>query len=203
MNYVEYEHRACKACGKRIPRWTDGKLTPAARVFCNKSCGSFYRRLHPVKGGAQTLKKRPIPSAFLEPVRAVVGRSEFGPCESCGRPCQIEPGKPTYCNERCRDYVPLPARKVDGEFFIVAGPVDYCSACAMAIMPRKPHGYITPYRKDGRLYCSPLCRDRGHDHPDGEVFVERPWRTVISSDGVVCEVLDARRAGRARRKEAA
>jgi hypothetical protein len=185
MNYVEYEHRACKACGKRIPRWTDGKLTPAARVFCNKSCGSFYRRLHPVKGGAQTPKKRPIPSAFLEPVRAVVGRSEFGPCE------------------RCRDYVPLPARKVDGEFFIVAGPVDYCSACAMAIMPRKPHGYITPYRKDGRLYCSPLCRDRGHDHPDGEVFVERPWRTVISSDGVVCGVLDARRAGRARRKEAA
>jgi hypothetical protein len=141
---IRFQQKVQKACGKRIPRWTDGKLTPAAKVFCSLGCGNFYRRLHPVKGVAQTPKKRPISSIFLEPVRAVVGRPKFGPCQSCGRACQIEAGKPTFCNERCRDYVPYPPRKPDGQWFIVAGPVDTCCACGLAIMPRNPHGFLTP-----------------------------------------------------------
>ena len=39
-----YQHRPCLACGKRIPRWTDGKATPASRLFCGNACGNHYRR---------------------------------------------------------------------------------------------------------------------------------------------------------------
>jgi hypothetical protein len=98
-------------------------------------------------------------------------------------------GQPTYCNDRCRDYVPLPLRLPDGDYFIVAGPVEHCAACRMVIMPSKPHGYIMPCRgKDGRLYCGPVCRKRGPSHPDNEVFSAHEWRTVVSSDGVTCEI---------------
>jgi hypothetical protein len=81
-------------------------------------------------------------------------------------------------------------KTVVGNWHTVAGPVEYCAACRMAIMPRKPDGYITPYRgKDGLLYCDPVCRKRGPDHRDNEVFTEHEWRTIVSTDGVVCEVL--------------
>jgi hypothetical protein len=71
----------------------------------------------------------------------------------------IVASQPTYCNDRCRNYVPLSPRKPDGDWHIVAGAVEYCAACRMAIMPSKPHGYIMPHRgEDGLLYCGPVCR---------------------------------------------
>jgi hypothetical protein len=58
-----------------------------------------------------------------------------------------------FCSDRCRDYVAAPPRKADGEWFIVAGPVDFCVECGLAIIPRKPHGYITPFRHDDGPHC--------------------------------------------------
>jgi hypothetical protein len=81
------------------------------------------------------------------------GQAEYGPCQTCGRMNRISTPGPLFCNGRCRDYVPLRPRKPDGDWFIVAGPVDYCAACATAVTPRKPHGDLTPHRKYGRLYC--------------------------------------------------
>jgi hypothetical protein len=66
-----YQHRACLACGKRIPRWTDGKATPASRLFCCNACGNPYRRRvkgRVTKGVAQNVKKRPINRAPFESV---------------------------------------------------------------------------------------------------------------------------------------
>jgi hypothetical protein len=65
-----------------------------------------------------------------------------------------------FCSDRCRDYVPPPPRAVDAEWFIVAGPVDFCVECGLAIMPRKPHGYITPFRHEDGLHCLE-CHDAG------------------------------------------
>jgi hypothetical protein len=161
----EYEHRSCLACQKRIPRWTDGKLTPSTKVFCSPGCGRFYRRMSVLSGRARERKIEPIKPAFREavlpPRRSIEGQPEFGPCQACGRPCQIKPDKPTYCNARCEAYVPLPPRKRDGDWFIVVGPVDYCHDCSLAIMPHKPHGFVTPYRgAGGDLFCSHECRKR-------------------------------------------
>lgn len=124
---LDYQHRVCKCgCGKRIPRWTDGKLTPKSRVFFAAGCSAYYRKLHPVKrpGGsvpAPTTENailRPISRAFPEPVSstsgAVSARQQFAPCPVCGR-VQLE-GR--YCNDRCRDYVPLgPTHEI--------GPTDF------------------------------------------------------------------------------
>ena len=142
---VEYQHRACLGCGKRIPRWIDGKQTPSSQQFCSPGCGRFYRRLHPVKRGRRNAKKDPILRAFVEPVLAVEGRPEYHPCRACGRAIRTEL---VFCNDRCRDYVPLPPRKPDGEWFVCAGPVEYCSGCGSAIVPHQ-----LPYRVAGELIC--------------------------------------------------
>jgi hypothetical protein len=159
--FVEYVHRSCLACQKRIPRWTDGKPTPKSKLFCDSTCSAYYRRMHPsktpfrgnVKGATENPKKRPDLSALLEPVSVVEGRAEWRECDACGRQSEYRPGQPTFCSERCRAYMPPSSRKMDGEWFIVAGPIDYCSACHMAITARKPHGYLMPYRLDGQLRC--------------------------------------------------
>jgi hypothetical protein len=119
---LEYEHRSCLACQKRIPRWTDGKPTPKSKLFCGAACRQYHRRLHPVQVVRETPKKRPSLSALLEPVSAVEGRAEWRECGACGRQTEYRPGQPTFCSERCRVYVPPPPRKVDGDWFIVAGP---------------------------------------------------------------------------------
>ncbi len=159
----EYQHRACKCCGKRIPRWTNGKLTPSSRLFCSSGCGRFSRRMDTLSGRARKREIESIKPAFREaaiaPRERIEGRPEYGPCQACGRLHNLASPNRPFCSARCEAYIPLPPRKPDGEWFIVAGPVDYCSACAMAIGPRKPHGYITPYRNvDGLLFCSRECR---------------------------------------------
>ena len=108
----------------------------------------------------ENAKKRPIPSALLEPFSAVEGRSEWRDCEACGRATEYRPGQPTFCSDQCRSYVPRSLRKFDGDWFVVAGPVDYCQSCHMAITPRKPHGYLTPYRVDGQLRCDTCISNR-------------------------------------------
>jgi hypothetical protein len=202
----EYQHRVCKCgCGKRIPRWTDGKATPKAKLFFDAKCAAYYRRMHPAKppewhqgkGRTEIDDSRPIPSALesrlarveASPRAPLQPKADYEACRACGRQQPIAPGQPTYCNDRCRAYAPLPPRKPDGEWYVVAGPVEYCAACAMAIMPTKPHGYVLPYRgKDGQLYCDPICRKRGPHHRDNEVLSLHDWRTVVSADGVACEV---------------
>ena len=167
---LQYQHRACKACGKRIPRWTDGKPTLAARLFCSPKCGQFYRRLHPVKRGRQNAKKEPISSALPGSVRLTEGRSEYGPCQGCGRMQRITASGSLFCNDGCREYVPLPARKPDGDWFIVAGTVDLCHGCGLAISPRNPQGFLTPYRRgDGHPYCSRECSAAAADERAGEL----------------------------------
>jgi hypothetical protein len=97
--YVEYVHRTCKACGKRIPRWTDGKPTPKSRVFCDKSCGAFWRRMHPEKSTegrpgkvvAENRKKVPVNRPLLEPE----DRPKYAPCKACGYSTAVTPGEPT------------------------------------------------------------------------------------------------------------
>jgi hypothetical protein len=51
-------------------------------------------------------------------------------------------GKTVYAGTRCL-----------GHRFIVAGPVDYCAGCGLAIAPMKG-GLLLPRRKNGQLYCS-------------------------------------------------
>jgi hypothetical protein len=130
-----------------------GKRTPVTKLFCSRACGACHRRMHPSAPRSKNAKNVPVKRAFAEPVLATEGQAEYGPCLTCGRMNRISTPGPLFCNDRCRDYVPLRPRKPDGAWFIVAGPVDYCTACATAITPRKPHGDLTPYRKDGRLYC--------------------------------------------------
>jgi hypothetical protein len=82
----------------------------------------------------------------------------------------VVPDQPTYCppvngEHRCRDYVPHGPRKVDGQWFIVADPVDYCHGCGLAITPgaHAPRNtaasasFIMPYRIEGHLYCNRTC----------------------------------------------
>jgi hypothetical protein len=159
--YVEYVHRACLACQKRIPRWTNGKSTPKYKRFCSKSCGAFWRRMHPQKPGescpgkavAENPKKVPINRVLLGPVLTVEGRPKYAPCKACGYSTAVMPREPTYCNDRCRSYLPK-KYKTDGSWYRVAGPVEYCAACSMAIEPRQ-----LPYANDRQLFCNPVCRD--------------------------------------------
>jgi predicted nucleic acid-binding Zn ribbon protein len=159
---TDYQHRSCRFCGKRIPRWTNGKQTPASKQFCDSRCSRNHRQStgpkSPKKAPTTQVaectendKKRPILRALLEPVSATDRRSEYGLCKACGRSIS----KPLeYCNDRCRDYVPLPPRKPDGDWFIIAGPMDYCFDCGLGITPKKPSGFITPWRgRDGKLRC--------------------------------------------------
>jgi hypothetical protein len=161
---TRYKHRSCLACGKRIPRWQGGRATRADRVFCSEACAKFSRRRNggsaPSKGVRDNVKKVPEKRAFLEPVRATEDRPDYAPCEACGRNCRIEPGEPAFCSEQCRSYVPLPTRKANGAWFIVAGPVNFCAACGLAITPT--HGQLTPWRRGSALYCSADCRRARH-----------------------------------------
>jgi hypothetical protein len=108
--FHEYVHRACKSCGKRIPRWTEGKATPVTRVFCDDACRSYHHRLYGQKrplantlaGVTETPKKRPVSSAFAEPVCAPIARPEWAPCLVCERMQPAVPGKATYCNDSAR-----------------------------------------------------------------------------------------------------
>jgi hypothetical protein len=146
-----YQHRACLACGKRIPRWTKTGATPASKRFCNASCGSFHRRTHQGPHVTEKAKKPLAAQRLLKPVCATEDAPEHAPCRACGRSCRIRPGEPTYCNETCQAYTPSSARKPNGEWFIVAGPVDYCAGCGLAI--------IGPaWRRDDKAYCSASCR---------------------------------------------
>jgi hypothetical protein len=161
-----YQHRACLACGKRIPRWVDGKETSASKLFCGDSCGRFYRRGHPTKGVRQNAKKEQVNRASVGPVCATEPphREKYPTCEACGRTYRRSAPDDRFCCARCAAYVPLAPRKRDGEFFIVAGPVDHCDDCGLAITPRKPDGFLLPYRAlDGRLTClecRPVARRR-------------------------------------------
>src|SRR5262249_19342264 len=113
----EYQHRVCKCgCGKRIPRWTDGKQTPKSRVFFDAQCSAYYRKLPPQKSAGSTNPApttenailRPIPRAFPKPVCETEGRpaappmakTDYGPCRACGRQQPMVAGQPTYCNDR-------------------------------------------------------------------------------------------------------
>ena len=119
-----YQHRACLACGKRIPRRTDGKATPALRVNCGSACGNHYRRTakgRMTKGVAQNVKKRPINRAPFESVYVTEPRPEYPPCKARGRHYLRTSPAEQFCSIRCAEYVPLPPRKPDGEWFIVAG----------------------------------------------------------------------------------
>jgi predicted nucleic acid-binding Zn ribbon protein len=152
-----YQHRACLACGKRIPRWTDGKATPVSRVFCCNACGNHYRRRTRggvTKGVAQIAKKRPINRAPFESVYVTEPRPEYPRCNACGRPYLRTSPAERFCSARCAEYVPLPPRKPDGEWFIAAGPLDYCDGCGLAVVPRKRQGFLAPVREmDGHMYC--------------------------------------------------
>ena len=175
-----YQHRACLACGKRIPRWTDAKATPASRVFCGNACGNHYRRRakgRVTKGVAQNVKKRPINRAPFESVYVTEPRPEYPRCKACGRPYPRTSPAEQFCSTRCAEYVPLPPRKPDGEWFIVAGPVDYCDGCGLAVTPQKPHGFLSLVRgKDGHLYCRecrPMRADRKAANNDAAEPIKR------------------------------
>jgi hypothetical protein len=163
---LEYVHRACLSCGKRIPRWTDGKKTPSTKVFCDQSCGDYWRRLHPSARTIEGVKERPDLSALVQPFSVVEGRPEYGHCHACGRMNRLEAKKPTFCNDRCRDYEPAPPRKPDGNWHVVTGPKDSCIAYGLVIMPRGSFG-LTPHRgSNGRLRFHECVRVAGH--PDVE-----------------------------------
>jgi hypothetical protein len=159
---TSYKHRSCLACGKRIPRWSKGRQTPITRQFCGAGCRAYWHRAHPNASRTENAKKVPARQAFLEPVCATERPPEYADCEACGRTCRIKPDEPTYCSEQCRSYVPLPARKPAGEWFIIAGPVDYCAACSLAITPTKSHGHLMPWRRGSALFCSADCRRARH-----------------------------------------
>lgn len=165
---MTYEHRACLACAKRIPRWIDGKETPKSRRFCGNACSSFYRKIYglsrpPARGVAGVslnAKKEPIngglKGTFL--VIDMLGgpKIPFRPCDTCGVTYPIGSAGRRFCSDRCEAFVPLPPRKPDGNWYIVAGPVDYCEGCGLAITPEKPFGYIVPFRQPDRTL---LCRE--------------------------------------------
>ena len=101
----------------------------------------FWRRMHPKKPGeGRPVRSLPKPEkgtrkkALPEPVLTV----EAGPNTRPARPAiislRLHPEKPTYCNDRCRSYV-RKKYKPDGGWYRVAGPVDYCAGCSMAIEP--------------------------------------------------------------------
>ena len=149
----DYVHRACKGCGKRIPRWTDGKETPKSKVFCGRSCASFWRRMHPksVRGedgkvGTEHRKKVPVNRPFLEPFWAVEDGPKYAPCKTCGYTALVAAGELTYCSDRCRSYVPK-KYKPWGKLHVVAGPVDYCEACGFPVIESAPRV------RDGKTYC--------------------------------------------------
>jgi predicted nucleic acid-binding Zn ribbon protein len=119
-----YKHRVCFACGKRIPRWTDGKATPASRVYCGNACGNHYRRRgkgRVTKGVAQNVKKRPINRAPFESIYVTEPRPDYPPCKACGRPDMRTSPAERFCSNRCAEYIALRPRKPDGEWFIVVG----------------------------------------------------------------------------------
>src|SRR5882672_714232 len=159
-----YQHRACLACGKRIPRWTDGKATPASRLFCGNACGNHYRRWakgRVTKGVAQNVKKRPINRAPFESVYVTEPRPEYPRCKACGRPYLRTSPVEQFCSTRCAEYVPLPPRKPDGEWFIVAGPVEYCDDCGLAVTPRKRQGFLAPVRAMDGHFREPMNFPKG------------------------------------------
>jgi hypothetical protein len=117
--------------------------------------GSWHRT-HQSTSRTENAKKAPVPQRLSKPVSATEGASEYAPCPACGRSCRKADGAAAYCNDNCRRYVSPPARKPDGEWFVVAGPVDYCAGCALAIGPAKP-----PRRRDGALYCRECADARG------------------------------------------
>jgi predicted nucleic acid-binding Zn ribbon protein len=114
-----YQHRAGLACGKRIPRWTEGKAAPASRVYCGNACGNRYRRRakgRVTKGVAQNVKKRPINRAPFESVYVTEPRPEFPRCKTCGRPYLRASPAERFCSTLCAEFLPLPPRKPDGEW---------------------------------------------------------------------------------------
>jgi hypothetical protein len=129
------------------------KLLLSGSALAYAGCRAYWHRMHPGASRTENAKKAPARQVLLKPVCATERPSEYAPCEACGRSCRIEPGAATFCNERCRSYVPLPPRKPDGQWFTVAGPVNVCVACRLAITPTK-----RPWRKDDKLYCSAECR---------------------------------------------
>lgn len=154
----------CAWCGKIF------RLQRLAQKFCSSRCQKTGRRSELGAAGARK-------SRSLDPDTGVGGFSpinsnkinslqrqkppptiaQYRCCRSCGRAFELAATKTTNC-PRCNGYVPLPPRKPDGDWFVIAGPVDYCCGCGLAIMPRKPHGFLTPFRgADGDLYCSREC----------------------------------------------
>jgi predicted nucleic acid-binding Zn ribbon protein len=149
-----YQRKSCLACGRGIPRWVKGKQTPAHQQFCSSACGKFYRRMHRSEGRASERKKTPAAQRPLEPVLTTEGRWDIRHCKQCRYGFIAKSPDQRFCTDRCAAYVPLPPRKKNANWYIVTGPIDYCHECWFAITPRKPHGFITPWRNtDGMLSC--------------------------------------------------
>jgi hypothetical protein len=153
-----YQHKSCLGCGKRIPRWVNGEETPISKVFCDKGCAQYARRqkskLTPQAREATNAKARPVNQGFPAPVFATEGRlRQWEPCAASSAA--------RFCDSRCESYVPYPPRKVDGEWHIVAGPIDCCVGCGLGITPTKLWGHIAGWAGKDGLYCTRECRKAG------------------------------------------
>jgi hypothetical protein len=157
---LDYVPRDCLACGKRIPRWEGGKQT--TRLFCDSQCSAWHRRTHQKTRSEGKCTSRvveakdvPLSQPLAAPLSSEVGRPEFHPCKACGRMVRAAL---EFCSERCRAYIPLPPRKADGAWHIVAGPVPYCDECGLAIALGRGGILLPRPDLDGR-HCS-ACATR-------------------------------------------
>jgi hypothetical protein len=137
----------------------NGEETPISKVFCEKGCAQYARRqrskLPTQAREAAKAETEPVNPGFLEPVFALEGRlRKWAPCGACGRAGLKTSLAQRFCDSRCESYVPYPPRKVDGDWYIVAGPMDFCVGCGLGITPRNPWGHIAGWRGKAGLYCS-------------------------------------------------
>jgi hypothetical protein len=160
------------ACGKRIPRWEKGRET--RRMFCNSGCSSHYQRTrqiarkHHSSPRVEIASEVPAAQRFVSQPAPTERPPEHAPCEACGRMTRFVAGEPVFCNQRCRDYRPLPPRKAGGAWYFVAGPVPHCADCGLVIMPRAD-GILLPRRGiDGKVRCEE-CAPVKHTRFAGKV----------------------------------
>ena len=150
--------------GPVLPAASESHAGRTAKQRQRRECSAATPAEITTERVAQNVKKRPINRAPFESVYVTEPRPEYPRCNACGRPYLRTSPAERFCSTRCAEYVPLPSRQPDGEWFIVAGPVDYCDGCGLAVTPRKPQGFLAPVRAmDGHLHCRecrPMRADR-------------------------------------------
>jgi hypothetical protein len=178
----------CLGCGKRIPRWINGKQTRPTQIFHSNACGQHYRRMHRDDRRASNRKKARAAQQLPVPISTTEGRWDIGECANCGHGIVRSYPDQQFCSPRCEDYVPLPPRSKDrnAPWYHVAGPVDYCEECGLAITPRPPHGYVTGYRGLDKVFRCLECHDARFP-PRKAVLRKRPVKSkpAANDNGVI------------------